>query len=306
MNALSVGDWNRAERTCDDARSAMSTPAPLAGPPAYNVSVQPSRLAFSAGSGWDGAMYVQVTTARHGEVDHAHGLLVIEHRLSPLRSRPVGGPGGWSTRGPGATLSLPGDRTQGEWQGETRWQYLFVTPERAEAVLEEPWDRTALVGWNRPALDIPFAEELLAALACDRDAGYPAGPLVGDALVVALLSHLGARTVPAPGARMLGRRVETVCEYIEAHLERPLRLAELAAVAGVGVRQFGAMFKAATGWSPHRYVLRRRIERAKTLMGDPRLSLGAIAQAVGFASLSQFSRVFRQHMGTTARSYRHH
>lgn len=284
----------------------MSIPAPLAGPPAFNVSAQPSHVAWSSGSGWDGAAYVQVTTARHGEADHAHELLAIEQRLSPLRSRPIGGPGGWTTRGPGATLSLPGDRTQGEWQGETRWQYLFVTPERAEAVLEEPWDRTGLVGWNRPALDIPFAEDLLAALACDRDAGHPAGPLVGDALVVALLSHLGARTVPAPGARALGRRVGTVREYIEANLDRPLRLAELAAVAGVGVRQFGAMFRAATGWSPHRYVLSRRVERARTLMADPRLSLGEIADAVGFASLPQFSRVFRQHMGMTARSYRQH
>jgi len=124
---------------------------------------------------------------------------------------------------------------------------------------------------------------------------------VGAPLRVALLAHLAGSEAPTPRSP---RRIALVREYIEANLARPLRLAELASLAGVCERRFGEIFATETGCSPHRYVPQRRIERAKTLLRDPELTLGQIAEAVGFADAAHLCRVFRRHVGATPGAHR--
>jgi AraC family transcriptional regulator len=271
-----------------------------------NLSPAPTRLVSSARSGWDGAFLIQATSPRDGEIRHDHERVAFLRRLTPLHARPLDGRGGWTTHGPGTWLRLPGDGDHAAWRGATQWHWLFVTPERVEDVLGKRWDRSGLVRWRDPELEQPFAEDVLSALQRDCEAGHPAGPLAGDALVVALLSHLdgrGAADAPPP-RRTFERRVAAVCDHIEANLARPLSLSALARLAGLGVRRFGAIFAAQTGWSPHRYLLNRRIERAKELMLDPALTLTQIALTVGFADQAQFSRVFRRYVGEAPRAYR--
>jgi AraC family transcriptional regulator len=79
---------------------------------------------------------------------------------------------------------------------------------------------------------------------------------------------------------------------------------ELAAVAALSEFHFARMFKQSTGESPHAYVLRRRIERAKCLIAAHRLPLSRIASACGFASQSHFSARFREIAGVTPKCYR--
>lgn len=283
------------------ARDPFATPLSL-----FKVSAPPSTLVGSAGSGWDGAFFAEATSAPAGEVFQDHEVVVIQRWLTALRTRPTSRPGDWVTHAPGVRVRLPGDSEYGEWRGTLRLQLLFVTPERVEAVLGRPWDRTGLARWPDPRLELPFVGDVLSAMRQDVDAGHPAGPLTGDALLVALLSYLDSRGVtrPSPPPGAMGRRMERVREFIEANLARPLRLSELAGQAGLGVRRFGAVFAAETGWSPHRYVLNRRIEQAKVLMRDPELTLGQIALAVGFADQAHFSRVFGRYAGEAPRAYR--
>jgi hypothetical protein len=58
------------------------------------------------------------------------------------------------------------------------------------------------------------------------------------------------------------------------------------------------------GLSPHRYVLRARIDRAKALLGDTRRSVSEVAPATGFATPSHFATTFRRVTGATPRAYR--
>jgi AraC-like DNA-binding protein len=260
----------------------------------------------SAGSGWDGALLADLTTAPAGSFHQDHELVVVQRWSTPLCVRTAATGWSWTTYPPAVSLRFPGDSQHGRWRGATDCQLLFVTPARVEAVLGMPWDRGGLPRWREPSVELPFAAEVLSALAHDVEDGYPAGPLTGDALVGALLAHLerrGAAAAPR-GPRTLGRRLDQVVEYIEANLARPLRLSELAEVACVRVRRLSALFAAEAGCPPHRYVLLRRVERAKVLMGDPELSLAHIARAVGFSGPSQLSRVFRQLTGETPRAYR--
>ena len=95
------------------------------------------------------------------------------------------------------------------------------------------------------------------------------------------------------------RRVK---EYVEAHLDGDLTIEGLAAVAGLSPYHFAHAFKRSTGYGPYRYVLRRRIGRAKQLMAR-KIPLSDVAQACGFGSQSHFSVRFREVTGLTPRQF---
>lgn len=276
----------------------------------FTVSVPPVRYVASTWAGWSGARLVEGDSGfvLSGEVENEHAALVIQRWQTPHLARPIGGAGGWRTFPPGVRLLVPGDREFGEWCGRPLAQMLFVTPERAQAVLGTSWETSGLTRWHEDRHVVPFVDHVVSALMQDLDAGHPAGPITGDALVAALLLHLdgaGAHAgLPRPGA--LGRRLDLVRDYIEDNLARPIQLAELAALAGVGLRRLGAVFRAETGCSPQIYILRRRVERAKALLRDSGLSLAQVAQAVGFTDPDQLSRVFCQHAGVNPGTYRNH
>jgi AraC family transcriptional regulator len=97
---------------------------------------------------------------------------------------------------------------------------------------------------------------------------------------------------------------KAVCDYIEENLHQDISLAELAAIARLSPYHFCRAFKESVGMPPHRYQMSRRIERAKTLLADPALSITDAAVAVGYGSLSRFSALFRQVTGHSPRDYR--
>ncbi len=80
-----------------------------------------------------------------------------------------------------------------------------------------------------------------------------------------------------------------------SHEEWPVE--RLAKVSGVSEAHFARSFKEAFGLPPHRYLLTRRIERAKTLLRESELSITDIAFQTGWASLGTFGRTFRDVTG---------
>jgi AraC-like DNA-binding protein len=84
----------------------------------------------------------------------------------------------------------------------------------------------------------------------------------------------------------------------------PLDIATLAAVAHMSEAHFIRSFRAAFGESPHRYLQRRRIERAMFLLRTGEQSVTDICAAVGFTSLGTFSRTFREITGASPSAFR--
>jgi AraC family transcriptional regulator len=83
-----------------------------------------------------------------------------------------------------------------------------------------------------------------------------------------------------------------------------LSLESLAQESGYSRVHFVRMFKAATGRSPHNYLLNMRVERVRELLANPALSLIDIALECGFSSHSHMTRAFRQFLGVTPSEYR--
>ena len=129
--------------------------------------------------------------------------------------------------------------------------------------------------------------------------GYPSGRLFMDSLATALAARMIALQTrrdeppPKPGRGLPPWRLRRVVEYVEANLERSLALAELADVAGFSLSHFKVLFKQATGMPVHRFVLERRVERARTLLLKGEKSMTEIAMECGFAHSSHMARCMR-------------
>jgi len=93
-------------------------------------------------------------------------------------------------------------------------------------------------------------------------------------------------------------------EYIDENLREDLTLPNIAQSVAISAGHFAHAFRQTTGLPPHRFVLERRIERAKTLLRETDLPITEIAQRVGCASHSHFSVMFHRTTGLTPRDFR--
>jgi len=115
----------------------------------------------------------------------------------------------------------------------------------------------------------------------------------------------GART-PDPYAKggLAPWQVRKVAAHVEANLDHPVGVGELASLARLSVSQFSRAFKQSFGQAPHNYVMARRIARAQALMLGDREPLSQIAIAVGLADQAHLSKLFRRFIGQTPRAWR--
>jgi AraC family transcriptional regulator len=132
-------------------------------------------------------------------------------------------------------------------------------------------------------------------------------PELADGLCRALVAHLLRRYhTPAPsGPRALPlaklRRVEAL---VRDRMAEDLSVGCMAVTAGYSEFHFTRLFRAATGRTPHRYLLEARVARARLLLEEGRLGILAVALECGFKDASHFSRVFRSQVGSAPHAYR--
>jgi AraC-like DNA-binding protein len=110
--------------------------------------------------------------------------------------------------------------------------------------------------------------------------------------------HAIATSVNEPTA------VSSAKQFIQAHAEEQITLAQVVAHVRVSRFYFCKLFKRATGMTLTEYVTRVRLEKAKTLLVDPALRISEIVYAVGFGSIPRFNSVFKRYVGMPPTDYR--
>ncbi|MFJ1601255.1 helix-turn-helix domain-containing protein [Streptomyces sp. NPDC088261] len=100
------------------------------------------------------------------------------------------------------------------------------------------------------------------------------------------------------------RRMLRARDAMDLAYARPLDVPALARIALVSEAHFARTFRATFGETPHRYLQRRRVERAMFLLRDTDRSVTDICFQVGFSSPGTFSRTFRDIVGRPPRTYR--
>lgn len=210
----------------------------------------------------------------------------------------AGGVSGW----PGAVCVLTeGHSSDWEITAAFRFLHLVLPDDTLRAWFSRIHDRDAryadvpeIVYQAAPALTAPLAQLAQAAVTCD--------PLQADAAVAELIYRLPQRPKALQGG-LTAHQLQRTDDWIDANLGGAIRLCDLAAVAGLSEFHFHRMFKASRGTSPHKWVLMRRIDAAKTgLQG--RASIADIAAACGFSCQSHLTRTFRAQTGMTPAMYR--
>jgi transcriptional regulator GlxA family with amidase domain len=95
-----------------------------------------------------------------------------------------------------------------------------------------------------------------------------------------------------------------VIAYMEAYLESPVSLAELASSVQLSVRQLERLFRKHLGTKPTRYYLELRLRRAQLLLRQTTMPIVQVAVASGFASASHFARCYREMFNRAPRAER--
>lgn len=150
---------------------------------------------------------------------------------------------------------------------------------------------------------------LRAELASDGAGGALLAGSLTQALTAYLLRfhahfHQSAEPICELCGGLSARALLRVEELVREGLASNLSLDDMASAAKVSRFHFARSFKSSTGQTPYQFVLSQRIERAKTLLLQGRLSLREIAQETGFADQSHLTRHFRRATGTTPRGFR--
>jgi AraC family transcriptional regulator len=130
-----------------------------------------------------------------------------------------------------------------------------------------------------------------------------------DTLTYELTLHLLRRyTVNGvnqwPKARLSPHKLRRAIEHIDENLGKQVSLAGLASIVALSPGHFAHAFREATGVAPHRYMIERRVERAKTLLRQSDLPITEIAHRIGCSSHSHFSVLFHRVTGLTPRQFR--
>ncbi len=99
-------------------------------------------------------------------------------------------------------------------------------------------------------------------------------------------------------------RLQEAINYIYAHIAQNMTLNSIAEVVQMSPGHFSRAFKQATGQSPYQYVLKLRVECAKTLLARSELSISEISYQLGFSSQSHFTSTFKRFLAVTPKAYR--
>ncbi|MGA9734238.1 MAG: AraC family transcriptional regulator, partial [Candidatus Acidiferrales bacterium] len=99
-------------------------------------------------------------------------------------------------------------------------------------------------------------------------------------------------------------RLRRIREFVHAKIEDELSLDEMAQSVGLSTAHFARMFRKSTGETPHQFVLRQRLERARAMLRAPEARVLDVAVACGFKTQQHFAQVFRDVWGVSPTEYR--
>lgn len=232
----------------------------------------------------------------------------VDHRCDDARHSGNGLP-------KAVNLVPPGIESQWRWRNTFASTHYQLSTVLIAKVAEEAFDLDpARVHFPVRYYDqsSPAVIDTLTTLRHELLTGGPGGRLCAESLanvlVVQLIRQMSNRQganggIRGSGGRLPRHTLRAIEEYIDAHLDRNIALADLARVAHLSEFHFARLFKQTTGLPPHQFVIHQRVERAKRLIAAGRHSLAQVASDVGFSDQSQLSRHFKRLVGVTPRRF---
>jgi len=168
--------------------------------------------------------------------------------------------------------------------------------------------RDALLPLCADSIVDPFLESLICRMWACAEGNHLADRYQADGILMTLLAALVRKT---DNFNSLESRIDfpkwrfvRVVEYVDAHLDQNITLEDLAMAAGFSRTHFVRSFRKQTGETPHKWLMRRRLERVKDLLQSTEESLSQIADKCGFSSQSHMSTTMKRAVGLTPKQWR--
>jgi AraC-like DNA-binding protein len=218
----------------------------------------------------------------------------------------------WS---PGAAVFVPAGVhlwLRRECRVPSRMLLVVIDPEALRSLRNVNFDTAGIQFRPHYPLNDAAIGNILTAIRDELEQPGPGGLLYRESLIVQLLIRLvqtasnfdgtGGNTLAKGG--LAGWQLRKVFGLIDSDPARSPSLEQLGSAVRISGRHLCRAFRESVGVPPRRYIIQRRIERAKELMRDPSLRLTDIALSTGFGDASSFSRSFRRFTGLAPRAYR--
>ena len=275
------------------------------------IDIRPdaSRHIYSQALHWPGVLFEAgrnyITGVERVVLDHHYIGLNTDTRPVVLRGI-KGTPDGDVTLAPGAAWIVPaGEPITLRVDPLYLSMRMTIDPKRADALLEVDGDGRHVELRRAYGVDAPQLRHLMMALAAEADPQTSTGLAFVEALTAAvsqqLALHAGvqpATAVPARGGLSPSAR-RRVLDLIDAQLDGHLSIETLAREAGLSPAHFARAFKQTLGAAPHRFLLSRRLARARWLIERCGAQLSDVAARSGFADQAHFTRHFKREFGIT-------
>jgi AraC family transcriptional regulator len=195
------------------------------------------------------------------------------------------------------------------WDQEFHFTLILFEPRLLEQVAHESVNGDRLEFIPQFQLVDPVIQQIASALKADLEAGCPAGRLYGESFSAALAVHLVTtcsvfqQKIPAYPDGLPKYKLQQATDYIQAYLDRDIKLADLANTVRMSPYYFCRLFKQSMSMTPHQYVIQQRVERAKQLLKQPNALIADVALQCGFAHQSHLSQHFRRLVGMSPKTF---
>ena len=282
-----------------------------------HVAVSPPAIVQRQGIRWDLVQVEQMELIRHASFDYEfkgpRHLLIASERAERydgetlIDGLPRSNRREWNRR---MTFIPAGHRFYGWQKPRSLLRCTFIHVDPLSSLLCSEL-RFAELDF-RPRLFFFDADVWATALKLKAQLQYPCRSQKAyvEALGIALaheltrLNEAGSALASETRGGLPGWQQKKVAQYIEEHLANEISLLSLAQLVQLSPFHFSRAFKQSFGMPPHRYLTWQRIERAKALLGERKLSVTEIGLDVGFSETSSFTAAFRKLTGETPTAYR--
>jgi len=267
----------------------------------------------SASQQWEGFLLERHLTGGFKVPRHNHSAILLSMQLNAslhLEWRSDSGGRRAVVDAGGLTLHGCSSCNGSTWNGDYDRVIFELDPAHLEWLTEGAFAGAQVDVTERWTFRDQRLEHLLKVLHAELEQGAPSGRVfgeqVGNAVAMLLAKHYSIVKPREFGTR--GRiptsRLKRVFEYVENHLDKEIRLSNLAGIASMSPYYFARLFKNSTSVTPHQYVASRRIERAKELLRHSDASVFEIGVRVGYLDAKHFRTLFRRKVGVSPSGFR--
>jgi AraC family transcriptional regulator len=252
----------------------------------------------------------KVRPSTGGEQIHAEIQIAVpgERAIAEIQYRTPDGPVQHQTITEKQIVVIPaGQPYRFSWLRGTDLTIARIAPEFLKRVARACGMRAVEVVGQYGAFDPVLwhlGRELRAELRSHRKLDSTYLQSVATVLTRYLLSTYVTAILPLDSGGLPRFKLRRAIEYIHDNMSSDISFRDVAGHVQMSPYHFARMFKQSTGQSPHNYIVRCRIERAKTLLVEARLPISDVAFEVGYKSQSHFTTCFGRLAGVTPAAFR--